>query len=855
MAKPANNWPNLLPVHILNKKSLLLVIVLALLSLSGFAQLRSYKGRIASSGDIDYRNPKQYEVGGILIAGTRFLDDDALISITGLKVGDKIMVPGDKTAKAVENLWKQELFEDVQLKITSIQGNLIFFTIELQERARLSRFSFSGVRKNEAEDIKEKIKLIRGKVVNENLINNTVTIIRKFYKEKGFLNVEVKVEQKPDTTLSNSVMLKININKGKHNKIEHINFTGNEQIKERKLHRYMKETKERHPLNVLKSSKYIEEKYNEDKVALIGKYNEKGFRDAIILRDSVYPLNKKRIAIDIQLSEGKKYYFGNVSWSGNTKYSSELLSQILGIEKGQVFNQAELNKRLSANPNGRDISSLYLDDGYLFFRVMPVETKVYGDTIDLEIRITEGIQATINRVTIRGNDKTNDKVILREIRSKPGMKFSRSDITRSIRELAQLNFFDQQKLNVNPIPHPENGTVDLEYIVAEKPSDQLELSGGFGAGRVVGTLGVVFNNFSTRNLFSKNWKSILPTGDGQKLSLRAQTNGLFYQTYSFSFAEPWLGGKKPIYSGFNVYHSVQSNGIKKGEAGRQDININGISFSLGRRLKWPDDYFVANTTLNFQQYILNNYGGFIFSKGKSYNFNLQQTVSRNSIDQPIYPKSGSVVQFSVQFTPPYSLFNDKSYQGLEPVDRYKYIEYHKWKFDAQYFVKIIGNLVMNPKMRFGFIGFYNRDIGISPFERFKVGGDGLMGYDFLTGSEIIGLRGYPNNAVIPEGSSVNVGQPIYDKFVLELRHPIVMNNSMTVFALAFAEGGNTWSSFTTFNPFNVKRSVGVGGRIFLPIFGMIGLDYGYGFDDIPGVNRVKQGQFHFTISQQLGAGF
>lgn len=840
------------------KRVITLFILLLLAFNAGYAQLRNFnRGRLSSisSDGIDYTRPKEYEIGGITVSGTNFLDNSALIGLTGLVVGEKIMVPGDKTSRAIKSLWAQELFEDVNLRVTRIQGDLIFFDIALQERSRLSRFSFSGIKKGDADDLREKIKLIKGKIVNENLLNNTTNIIKKFYIEKGYMNVKVDISQRPDSILSNSVMLKIAIDKGSHVRIEKINFTGNANIKERKLQSYLKETKERNWINIFKTSKYLEDKYKEDKLNLLEKYNEKGFRDAQIVKDSLYPVKPNRINIDIKLSEGPKYYFGNITWTGNTKYTSEFLNQILGIQKGDIFNQTELNKRLNANPTGRDVSSLYLDDGYLFFRVVPVESNVYNDTIDLEMRMVEGAQATINRVTVSGNEKTNDKVILRELRTKPGQKFSRSDITRSIRELAQLNYFDQQQLNVNPVPHPETGTVDLEYLVVEKPSDQIELSGGFGAGRVVGTLGVSFNNFSTKNLFSKNWKSYLPTGDGQKLSLRAQSNGLFYQSYSFSFAEPWLGGKKPIYMGLSVYHSIQTNGLKRGEAGRQDINIDGASITVGRRLKIPDDYFQITSTLSLQRYTLNDYGGFVFSKGRSYNFNFTQAISRNSIDQPIYPKSGSVMQFSVQATPPYSLLNGKNYVGAEPTEKYHFIEYHKWKFDASYFVKLIGNLVVNSRMQFGFIGFYNKDIGVSPFERFKLGGDGLMGYDFLRGAEIIALRGYPNNSINPEGVLSSAGNPIFNKFVMELRHPIVNNPSLTVYGLAFLEGGNTWSKFTTYNPFDVKRSVGVGVRVFLPIFGLLGLDYGYGFDEVPGLIRADRSEFHFSISQSLGSGF
>lgn len=486
------------------------------------------------------------------------------------------------------------------------------------------------------------------------------------------------------------------------------------------------------------------------------------------------------------------------------------------------------------------------------FNVDPVQTRIYKDTVDLEIRIFEGPQYTINKIILKGNELTNDQVVLRELRTKPGQKFSKDALIRSQRQITQLGNFDEQKVGITPLPNPNDGTVDIQYTVVEKPSDQIELSGGFGGGRVIGTLGLTFNNFSARNLFNMKAYKPLPKGDGQKLSIRGQTNGKYYQSYSFSFSEPWLGGKKPIYFGISAYTSLQSNGLSNANINQQKIRLNGLTFSLGKQLKWPDDYFRIDYSANLQQFKLKNYVGYLFENGDSYDLSLSQVFARNSIDAPIYPTSGSHLRFTVQATLPYSSFNGKNYNNLSTSDKYKFAEYHKWKFDSQFYQKIYGKLVLKAQAQFGFIGYYNKAVGLAPFGRFKVGGDGMQGFDFLQGSEIIGLRGYTNNSIVPEGSPTTAGSPIYNKYVMELRYPITLSESAQVFGLVFAEGGNTWNRFSEFNPFNVKRSVGVGARIFLPIFGLLGIDYGYGFDKIPGNPDANKGQFHFSIAQQMG---
>lgn len=801
---------------------------------------------------LDYNRPKEYEIGGITVVGVRFLDNFALVKLTGLEVGDKIQVPGDKISGAIKKLWVQGLFDDIAVNIKKVDGNLIFLEVVLKERARLSRFSFSGIKKTEADEIREKIKLVSGKVLNDNLLNNTENIIKKYYAEKGYLNAKIDLIQSPDSLLLNSVMLKIKIDRKERVKISEIKITGNKELTTKKIKKLMKETKERAVYKIFTSSKYQEKLYNEDKLAIIERYNELGYRDAKIFRDTVYDVNKKELKIEMDIVEGPKYYFGNINFIGNTKYSTEMLNGILAIKKGDIYNKKTLQTRLEMNQNGRDIASLYLDDGYLFFNIDQVEKQVYNDTIDLDLIMREGPQATIDKITVRGNEKTNDKVILREIRTKPGQKFSRSEIIRTNRELSQLGYFDPEKIGVQPKPDPVKGTVDIEYTVIERASDQIELSGGFGGGRAVGTLGLSLTNLSMNNLLKGKFDP-LPTGDGQKLSIRAQTNGLFFQSYSLSFSEPWLGGKKPNYFTGSIFRTTQSNGYKKSDSRRQAIEINGISFSLGKRLKKPDDYFLLNNSVSYQQYNLTNYGtAFVFDDGRSHNISFTNVISRNSVDQPIYPRSGSNISLSVQFTPPFSAFSNIDYKTADNKVKYEFIEYHKWKFDASFFNRIVGDLVINTKANFGFLGYYNSDIGISPFERFKLGGDGLVGFDFLRGSEIIGLRGYQNNSIVPNENYTQIGAPIYNKFTVELRHPVTMNQSATIFALVFLEAGNTYDRFRNFNPYNnMKRSAGAGVRIFLPIFGLLGLDYGYGFDQIPGNPGAGGGQFHFSIGQQF----
>ena len=830
-------------------KRFLLLITLSLISATTFSQIN-----IGSDlADIDYLTPKEYEIGGITVTGVQFLDNNMLVMLSGLTVGDKITIPGDKISAAIDKLWEQGLFENIKITASKISGKTIFLDIFLQERPRLSKFKFTGIRKGEADKVREELKISSGDVVTENLITRSTNIIEKYFNGKGFLNAEANIIQIRDTSISNSVILNIQVKKNKRVKIRQINFHGNELLTDNKLRRSLKETKQKRIWHIFKSSKFIKEDYEADIDKVIAKYNELGFRDARFIKDSVTKNNNRSISLDIWVYEGKKFFFRDIKFVGNTKYSSKQLTDILKIKRGDTYNQSALEQNLSFNPNGYDISSLYMDDGYLFFQAIPVETQVDNDSIDIEIRIREGKQARINKVTVKGNTKTNDHVVIREIKTIPGQLFSRSDIIRTTRELAQLRYFNAETIKPVPTPNPENGTVDIEYQVEETSSDQVELSGGWGGGMVVGTLGLSFNNFSARNFFKKDAWRPLPSGDGQKLSLRGQTNGKYYYSVSASFTEPWLGGKKPNSLSVSVYHSKQSNGYDSESSDYASLTINGASVGLGKRLKWPDDYFTIYHTISLQNYVLNNYGSlFSFSDGYANNLNYSLSISRNSIDAPIYARSGSEISLTLQLTPPFSMFSNKDYKSISDQDRFKWIEYHKWKFKASWFFNLTGKLVLNTKARFGFVGYYNSDIGYPPFERFYLGGDGLSGYA-LDGRELIALRGYGNNSLTPrDKNSTNfVGGNVYDKFTVEMRYPLSLNPNATIYGLAFLEGGNAWKSFKEFNPYNMYKSAGFGVRIFLPMFGMLGLDWGYGFDKIPGFSDAAGGQFHFSINQSI----
>lgn len=864
----------------------ILFIFFYMLSFSTFAQVQ-----LGEEIEIDYLNPRTYEIGGITVTGAQYLDQNVLISLTGLAVGDKVIIPGDNITKGIKKLWDQGLFENISISATKIQGDLIFLNIHLSERPRLSKFTFTGVRKGEADNLRDEIKLMTGDVVTDNVILRSKNKIIKYFVKKGFLNTETEIVQKKDTTKANNVILIIKINKHNRVRINKILVHGNEHLSADKIKKSLKETKEKwvfQPFDVLdtmlyytpsqllqfkflafrkniqnavqeklklrifKSSRYIEEDYQADKIKLVEKFNELGYRDFNIVKDSIYKVSNRAINIELFLDEGHKYYFRNISWVGNTKYPSSTLNDILKLRKGDVYNQKLLETNLSFNPEGFDVSSLYLDDGYLFFNVEPVEVRVENDSIDVEIRIREGKQARINKVSIKGNTKTNDHVIIREIRTRPGQLFSRSDIIRTTRELAQLKYFNQEKINPVPTPNPADGTVDIEYQVEEASSDQVELSGGWGYGRVVGNLGLSFNNFSLRNLLKRDAWTPIPSGDGQKLSLRLSSYGKGYMSYNASFTEPWLGGKKPNAFSVSYFHSLYSNGLARSDTARSAFTINGIVLGLGKRLTWPDDYFTLYHSITLQRYLLDNYSQILsFKDGTSNNISYGLTISRNSVDAPIYPRQGSEITLSMQFTPPYSWFTNANYKTMSNEEKYKFTEFHKWKIFASWYTKLYGNFVLFSRVKYGFLGAYTSDLGITPFERFYVGGDGLSGYNSLDGRELVGLRGYANESVTPGYSTTSKGGTIFSKYTMELRYPISLNPNSTIYGMAFLEAGNAWLGFKDFNPFNIKRSAGLGIRVFLPMFGMLGLDWGYGFDKIIGAPSANGGQFHFSINQSI----
>lgn len=872
------------------------------ISTAAVGQIRyGSQGRTNSNNvNISYSNPQEFTIADIEVVGAEYLDKIALISISGLKVGDKIKIPGDGITAAIKKLWKQGLIGDIQIYASKVVGDDVYLTISLAERPRLSRFEFKGLTKSQESDIREKVNLIRGRVMTDAIRKNAELTIKKYFYEKGYLNTEVDIRYKTDSTLHNSVLLDVHVDKNRKVKIRDVNFVGNEHFTDTKLKSKMKSSGERArfklisallassldlfkpkeerfefvddsvehnvsntlleiihenvKLNVFKSSKFVKEKYDEDKAALIAFYNSKGHRDAEIVEDTIVFADNKSVDINIRVNPGQRYYFRDVNWVGNFIHDDRTLDQILAIEKGDIYNLELVDKKLNFNPNGPDISSLYMDNGYLFFSVTPVETKIDGDSVDIEMRVYEGAQATIRKVFVTGNDRTNDHVIMRELRTMPGQKFSRAELIRTQRELSQLGYFDPEQVNPKPIPNPVDETVDIEWELVERPSDQVELSGGWGGTfGFVGTLGLTFNNFSLRNIphFDK-WRP-LPVGDGQKLSLRLQANGKRYQSYSVSFSEPWLGGKKPHSFGVSFNYSVQRSIDFFTDKTIGSLQVFGTTVSLGRRVKWPDDYFTLSNSLSYLRYNLFNYGNSLgFSTGTANNFTFNTTLARNSVDNPMYPRSGSSISLSLALTPPWSLWNDIDYETAENSEKYKYVEYHKWMFDAKYYMQLAGDLVLAARAHMGFMGYYQEKVGVGPFERFQLGGDGLTGTNFLLGNDVIGLRGYDNNSITPYDPVTNItGGNIYNKFVMELRYPVSLNPSATIYLLAFSEAGNNWNGFENFNPNKLYKSSGFGVRIFMPAFGLLGIDWGYGYDALPGQSSNPGGQIHFSIGQQL----
>lgn len=795
----------------------------------------------AQQPEIDYSNPKEYEIGGITVSGVKYLSEDALILISQLYIGQKIYIPGDEITNAIQKLWKQGLFSDVQISITDYKDAQIFLNIYLQERPRLLRIDFYGVKKADEEELIEKIPLSPGGQVTENNLNNTTNIIKDFYAEKGFYKTEVNIVQRDDTTLQNIVILDVYVDRFEKIRINEIILEGNSVFSDKKIKRKLKDTKQKLWYRFYKPSKYIEDKFTEDKKTLITKYNEEGFRDAQIVEDSIYEFDEKTINIYLKIEEGSQYFFRDISWVGNTKYTNQQLTKLLDIKKGDVYDQTRLENRLSYDEDA--VSNLYLDDGYLFFQAIPKELLIENDSVDLEIMFYEGPQASINRIEITGNTRTNDRVVIRELKTVPGELFSKSDIIRSIRELANLGSFDPEQLVPVPTPNQLDGTVDIEYGVVERSNDMFELSGGWGAGMFVGRVGLSFNNFSTRNFFDKKSWQPLPTGDGQKLSLSVQASGKAYQMASISFIEPWLGGKKPNSLSVSLYYNSIGSYIGYGNVEPGAMRIFGVSSGLGKRMRWPDDYFTIYGEVSFQKYILRKETSYLDAPLGDYNIlSFSATFGRSSIDNPLYPRSGSSFSLTAQSTLPYSLL------GMNSGEDFKWVEYYKLSFNTSWFNQMIGDLVLHTKIEYGAVGYFDKNLGYTPFESYIVGGSGMGYYTF--GKDIVALRGYKDESLTPTFNGKDGGH-VYSKYTVELRYPAILSESANIYGLGFLEAGNCWYNLNEFNPFDIYRSAGVGVRVFLPMLGQLGIDWGWGFDAIPGNPDANGSNIHFVFGQQF----
>lgn len=821
---------------------------------------------VGNNYDIDYLTPKTYEIGGITIDNENNLDSRMVLLVAGLQVGDVIKIPGDKISTAIDNLWQQGLFDDVQILLTRIQDDKVFLKIVLKGRPKLGAVKFNGISGSDAEKLGTDFGIHVGDVVTENILKTTSNKAKAYYADKGYTNVDVKTIIKSDTTnKDNYVVLTYDINKGKRVKIDSLIIVGNNNVPVNKLLRQMKNTHDVHYAKKLffwtkgfwTRSKYREFELNNDLEQVITYYNELGYRDARIVKDTVWSVapedlniserkkkKQDRVKVKVEIFEGRPYYFRNITFSGNTIYSSELLAQHLRIKKGDPYNKTVLETNLTYNPSGTDITSMYMDNGYLFFSATPVEIAVTNDSIDIEIRIVEGKQARIRNVVVEGNTITNDKIIYRELHTKPGDLFSRDAVLRSRRELITLGYFKEETLIPEPRPNPKDGTVDIIYKVEENQTSQLQLQGGYGNGMIIGQVGIQLNNFSARNIFNKEAWQPLPAGDGQKLALNAVSNGSYYYALSAGFTEPWLGGKRPQSLSISASHNLLSNGFwqEKGSSQYYSLSITGATVSLTRRLKWPDDYFIMSQSISYRHYNLDNYTSLTsyFTDGHSNDLAYSIGISRNSLDSPIYPRNGSEVSVQGFVTPPYSLISGKDYSAVEVSDRYRWLEYYKVNLRGSWMLNLIGDVVLNARFRFGYMGYYNKDIGLSPFGRYYVGGDGLSSW-LLDGREVIPLRGYNNSSLSPSN-----GASVFDRYTLELRQPIIESASATIYVLGFLEGGNSWATMKEFQPFKVYNSAGLGVRLYMPMFGLIGIDWGYGFDGANGGS-----QFHFSIGQSI----
>ncbi|SFW44726.1 BamA/OMP85 family outer membrane protein [Cellulophaga fucicola] len=842
---------------------------------------------VAFAQETSYEDGKKYILGGIKITGVQSYNEQTVKTFTGLRVGQPLTLPGEEISAVINKLWGLELFSDINFYITDIKGEEVFLELNIVERPTLTDVTVYGVKKRKVADIIEDTDLKKGKKITQSLINNTENYLKNKYKKQGYLNTKVNIATATDTTESNARKMVINIKKGEKVKISDITFDGNDALGAKKLQKSLKKTKKKKFYRFWKKSKYIEEDYKTDLTSLVEKYAESGYRDARVVADTITNVNDNNIAINIKVEEGKKYYFGDIDFVGNTVYPDRFLERALGIKKGSTYNGVLLKKRIADNtkPDPDDLSSLYQNNGYMFSSINPVEISAENDTINFEIRIIEGKETFLDHVTVTGNDKTNDHVIFRELRTRPGQKYNKANIIRSIRELGALGYFDAESIKPDVLnPNPDTGTVDINYGVLEAGSSQIELQGGYGGGGFIGTLGLSFSNFSLKNIFNKEAYTPVPMGDGQTFAIRLQASRT-YRVYSLNFSEPWLGGKKPVQFNMSLSRTQQfSYDYQEREVDKdRQFSISSISVGLAKRLKWPDDFFVASHSLAYQLYDFKDYniGLFNFGNGSANSFSYTFGLSRESLaGGKIFPRGGSSFQLKLKATPPYSLFSNKDYKGLKAEsdeiqdarttraltayeqtrleeieeDRFKWLEFYKASFKGDWYTTLTGDLVLRSNAEFGFLGSYNNDIGDVPFERYFVGGDGLGNFT-LDGRETIQLRGYENQSLTPVIASTNEqeGGVVYNKFSMELRYPITLKPSASIYALGFLEGGNSFSNFNEFNPFEIKRSAGVGLRIFMPAFGLLGIDFGYGFDkdNLPTSTEPSGWQTHFIIGQQF----
>lgn len=836
-------------------------------------------------------NPITYRLAGLRVTGVTGYEDYVLTGISGLAVGQKIEVPGTAISDAVKRYWKHGLFSDVSISADSIVGEDIYLNIHLKTRPRVSTINYNGISKKEKEDMENKLGLLKGGQITPNMIDRAKVLAKKYFDDKGYKNAEINIVQRDDNNSKNQVTLDVNIDKKKKMKVHKIYIDGNKELSDKKLKgglfkkgAFSKIHESGTLASFLKSKKYTPERWEEDKKNLIAKYNEYGYRDATIVKDSVWNVDDSHVAIYVKVDEGKKYYIRNITWVGNTVYTTDQLSRLLNMHKGDVYNQKYMNKRLSEDEDA--VGNAYWNNGYLFYNLQPTEVNIDGDSIDLEMRIFEGQQAHINRVRINGNDRLYENVVRREMRTKPGDLFSKEALTRTARELASMGHFDPEHVNPDVKPNYETGTVDINWNLKQKSNDQIELSLGWGQTGVIGKVGLKLNNFSMANLFRKKSerRGILPVGDGEVLALSAQTNGTYYQSYSVNYSTNWFGGKRPIQFSVGAYYSKQTdvssnyynsaymNNFYNYQYGYGNYNYNsyenyydpnksirlfGVNVGWGKRLTWPDDYFTLSLQLAYQRYMLKNWRYFIMSNGAANNLNVNVSLNRSSTDNQLFPRRGSEFTASLTITPPWSKWDGKDYRNLandpkaatysaEQQEKYKWIEYHKWKFKARTFTSLTGgqkNLVLMTRVELGLLGSYNK-YKKSPFETYYMGGDGMSGYSTGYAEETIGLRGYENGSLTPYGAEGYA----YNRFTLELRYPFLLGNT-TIYGLGFIEAGNAWTDTSKFNPFDMKRSAGLGVRIFLPMVGLMGIDWAYGFDKVYG--QKGGSQFHFILGQEF----